>query len=66
MAAKQVKKNTVYVVKAKGPYLLMDNDERVGSAGSRVTAIDTAKELGYDEIKEVTLEQWLELILSSE
>ena len=63
MAAKdQVR--TVYVVKANRPYILFDGDEMVGSAGSRVTAADTAKALGYDKVEEVTLEQWLELISS--
>lgn len=66
MAAKQQKKNTVYVVKAFAPYMLFEGSFLVGGAGSRVTIADEAKRLGYDGVEEVTLEQWLELILSLE
>ena len=65
MAAKK-KDNVLYMVKADRPYLLLADGELVGGAGSRVTAADTAKALGYDGVKEVTLEQWLRLISSSE
>ena len=66
MAAKKQWKDTVYVIKNYPAYLLYDGRKFVGAAGSKVTAADEAKRLGYDDVKEVTLEQWLELILSSE
>lgn len=65
MAAKK-EENVVYVVKTNKVYLIFDGDRLVGKSYSGRMAFHGALDMGYDWAEEVSIEQWLEIILSSE
>lgn len=60
------KRQTALIIKAQTKYTIVDeNGEVRGTSPSYISAIDIARDLGFGDNEEVTLEQCLQHIYSS-